>query len=55
MSANLCNLRDGDEVLSVNGHSVQSMSHEQVVSVMSDAVQSGSICLRVNRMGLEGS
>ena len=55
VSANMCNLKDGDEILSVNGHAVASLNHhEEVVKVMSAAIQSGNICLQVNRMGSEG-
>ncbi len=54
VSANLCNLKVEDEVLSVNGKRLKFLSHEAIVNLMSDAIQSGNICLRVNRSGIEG-
>uniref|UniRef100_A0A3B3VYE0 LIM domain 7a n=1 Tax=Poecilia latipinna TaxID=48699 RepID=A0A3B3VYE0_9TELE len=50
-SAEMCQLQDGDEVLTVNGLQVAQMSYEQWKSSLEEALQKGSLVMDVRRHG----
>ncbi|XP_036828259.1 LIM domain only protein 7b isoform X4 [Oncorhynchus mykiss] len=49
--AELCQLRAGDEIVSVGGHRVAEMSHSQWKGMMTSALQKGSLTMDVQRYG----
>ncbi|XP_031676868.1 LIM domain only protein 7 isoform X16 [Oncorhynchus kisutch] len=49
--AELCQLRAGDEIVSVGGHRVAEMSHNQWKGMMTSALQKGSLTMDVQRYG----
>ncbi|XP_031671602.1 LIM domain only protein 7 isoform X4 [Oncorhynchus kisutch] len=52
--AELCQLRAGDEIVSVGGHRVAEMSHNQWKGMMTSALQKGSLTMDVQRYGNNG-
>uniref|UniRef100_A0A674AIA4 LIM domain only protein 7-like n=1 Tax=Salmo trutta TaxID=8032 RepID=A0A674AIA4_SALTR len=52
--ADLCQLRAGDEIVSVGGHRVAEMSHGQWKGTMTSALQKGSLTMDVQRHGDNG-
>ncbi|XP_036828262.1 LIM domain only protein 7b isoform X6 [Oncorhynchus mykiss] len=52
--AELCQLRAGDEIVSVGGHRVAEMSHSQWKGMMTSALQKGSLTMDVQRYGNNG-
>uniref|UniRef100_A0A4W5KLL6 PDZ domain-containing protein n=1 Tax=Hucho hucho TaxID=62062 RepID=A0A4W5KLL6_9TELE len=52
--AELCQLRAGDEIVSVGGHRVAEMSHGQWKGIMTSALQKGSLTMDVQRYGNNG-
>ncbi|XP_045555573.1 LIM domain only protein 7b isoform X4 [Salmo salar] len=52
--ADLCQLRAGDEIVSVGGHRVAEMSHGQWKGTMTSALQKGSLTMDVQRYGNNG-
>lgn len=47
----MCQLRAGDEVLSVNRHKVAEMSYTDWKSCMEEALQEGSLVMDIRRHG----
>ncbi|KAL2087885.1 hypothetical protein ACEWY4_016713 [Coilia grayii] len=52
--AEQCHLREGDEILSVNGHSVAQLSYNQWKGSMADALAKGTLLMDVRRHGHAG-
>ena len=48
-------LRKGDEILTIDGISIQGASHRRVISLMSNAAQSGHVLLGLRRWRKSGS
>ena len=47
--ADRADLEVGDEILEVNGKSLESLSHKEVISHIHQCIRSRTICLRVKR------
>ena len=45
----MCELSIGDEVISMNGMTVAHLSQDQIVELMTEAVRTGQLRLRVRR------
>ena len=45
----MCELSIGDEVMSMNGMTVSNLSQDQIVELMTEAVRTGQLRLRVRR------
>lgn len=45
----MCELSIGDEVISMNGMTVSNLSQDQIVELMTEAVRTGQLRLRVRR------
>ena len=48
-AAFVCELSIGDEVMSMNGMTVSNLSQDQIVELMTEAVRTGQLRLRVRR------
>ena len=48
-------LRKGDEILSIDGISIQGASHRRVISLMSNAALGGQVLLGLRRRRRSGS
>ena len=45
----MCELSIGDEVMSMNGMTVSNLTQDQIVELMTEAVRTGQLRLRVRR------
>ena len=45
----MCELSIGDEVISMNGMTVSNLTQDQIVELMTEAVRTGQLRLRVRR------
>ena len=48
-AAHVCELSIGDEVISMNGMTVSNLTQDQIVELMTEAVRTGQLRLRVRR------